>query len=96
LTQWRRGSRFVWRFTNGALSNVEGIVIEVDHDVVKVVAIGLRFHSQAPATTSSAHAGALRVPRILAALLLILVLFGTASAWVRPFQAPLAPGQPRF
>ena len=38
----------------------------------------------------------LHVPRILAALLLILSLFGTIVGLARPFQALLAPGQPSF
>ena len=38
----------------------------------------------------------LHVPRILAALLLILALFGTIVCLVLPFQAPPVPGQPSF
>jgi len=38
----------------------------------------------------------LHTPRLPAALLLILALFGQSSAWVRPFQAPPAPGRPSF
>jgi hypothetical protein len=38
----------------------------------------------------------LHIPRILAALLLILRYSERSSAWARPFQAPLAPGQPSF
>jgi hypothetical protein len=38
----------------------------------------------------------LHVPRILAALLLILALFGMIVGLGRPFQAPPVPGQPSF
>ena len=38
----------------------------------------------------------LHIPRLLAALLLILGLFGRSLAWARPFQAPPVPGPPSF
>ena len=38
----------------------------------------------------------LHIPRLLAALLLILGLFGRSPAWARPFQAPPVPGPPSF
>jgi Mechanosensitive ion channel len=35
-TKFKIGDRVQWRFTNGALSEIEGIVIDAHHDVVKI------------------------------------------------------------
>ena len=67
------------------------------------VAICLRYHSQAPTTASFPHIGAVARPRTIAALLLILALFGTVvglgtaiSSPARTWAGKLPEGIPRL